>query len=373
MPPDPTRIHLPKLGLLALILLLGLDLSLRPWDVRTPSWVRTGVAPYVVILLILSIAPGYAIGLYLYYKDLYFDESWRLLGRIFLLGMLLAPVAGMGEMALGKWLFPPEKNWGLTENFAFYFFVVALLEELVKFAAVYRLVYRSHLFKQVFDGVLFCAASALGFAILENLIYVLTSGKEALGVALMRALTAVPGHVADGIIMGYGMGKAREARGKPEERQWLLLGLGGAIAFHGLYDFALQLPGDMALLFLLLLLVELRLAYWAMKKGLRYSPFTRCGKCRQVMPQLVSHCPQCGGSHRIELKCWSCGRMLDKWNRRCARCGVGVHFPWHLRIGRLKDFFPRSNFVPCPQCREEIPRGTRYCLHCGRNLAHASQ
>lgn len=74
---------------------------------------------------------------------------------------------------------------------------------------------------------------SMGFAAVENLLYVLEGGLE---VALMRAFTAIPAHATFAIIMGYFMGKAKFSN---HRMKWNLIGLSCAILFHGAYDFFL--------------------------------------------------------------------------------------------------------------------------------------
>jgi hypothetical protein len=65
----------------------------------------------------------------------------------------------------------------------------------------------------------------------------------AFGLALVRALTAVPTHASCGVIMGACIGVARftpAARG-----QWIALGLAGAIGVHGVYNFGAFAMGAM--------------------------------------------------------------------------------------------------------------------------------
>ena len=363
------RYHLPKLGIGLLVAALVTDLALRPWDVthyrRYDDWLF-----YVTVLVSIAVGPGAAIGVLLYTRDRYYNESWRLLIKLFVLCVLLAPVAGFGEL-LADWALSEAKQRSFTATaFVMYFGVVALLEELAKFLAAYLLVYRSRLFKQVYDGILFCGMAALGFATVENLIYVLTAGDEALGVAIGRALTAVPSHVAVGVVMGYGMGKAREARGTAKEHEWLILGLGAAILMHGAYDFILVAGGvTRPYLFFPTMLASWGLAGWMTVKALAHSPYTDCAKCRTVIPRLASYCPSCNSERSVDLHCWRCHTTLSKWSRRCPNCNVRVKFPWHLRVGRLKDLYPRVAFVPCGNCDEEIPADHGYCLHCGGSRA----
>jgi RsiW-degrading membrane proteinase PrsW (M82 family) len=56
------------------------------------------------------------------------------------------------------------------------------------------------------DGVVYGAVASLGFATLENILYVTPNG---FAVAAARAFTAVPGHALLGVIMGYYVGRAK--------------------------------------------------------------------------------------------------------------------------------------------------------------------
>jgi hypothetical protein len=167
--------------------------------------------------------------------------------------------------------------------------------------------------------------------------------------------------------MGYGMGRAKAVAGTPQEKEWLAIGLGGAIFLHGAYDFFLTFDMDTVapLLFLAIMLGGWILAYAVMRKSLAYSPFTNCSQCRQVIPQMASFCPFCGKKHSIALTCWHCGVVVSKWTRRCSRCSVRMKFPWNLQSRRINDLYHNRSFSSCRSCEEEIPEGTGYCLHCG--------
>lgn len=115
------------------------------------------------------------------------------------------------------------------------FFTAAIPEEFFKFVVLWFYAARHKEFDEPMDGIVYGATASLGFATLENVLYV---GQGGLGVALLRAFTAVPGHAFTGAIMGAYVGRARfELKG---QRGGLL-----AAAFfwpmllHGLYDFPL--------------------------------------------------------------------------------------------------------------------------------------
>jgi protease PrsW len=124
-------------------------------------------------------------------------------------------------------------------------FAAALPEELFKYVVVRFYCSRHREFDEPMDGIVYGAVASLGFATLENVLYVASGG---LGTAIARALTAVPAHAFMGGLMGYYVGQARF--GSPEDRvKNLTLGYFVPVAVHALYDaplLALQESGRLA-------------------------------------------------------------------------------------------------------------------------------
>lgn len=87
------------------------------------------------------------------------------------------------------------------------FICVALVEELLKFGVLRLFTLREGSVLNAFDGVVYAGVAALGFALFENASYIAAYGSAA---TFKRVFSAVPGHLADGVIMGYFYGKARE-------------------------------------------------------------------------------------------------------------------------------------------------------------------
>ena len=127
-----------------------------------------------------------------------------------------------------------------------------LTEESVKALCLYLVVWRHPAFDERFDGIVYGTRAGLGFALVENVGYLL--GAESVGgfvgMFLMRAVLAVPGHAIWGGFMGHYAAKKRFDGKGPG----LLGGLVLAIAMHGTYDAALFLapfvPKDLAILYL---------------------------------------------------------------------------------------------------------------------------
>ena len=93
------------------------------------------------------------------------------------------------------------------------FFIVAMIEELGKFLGMLILTWKNKNFDHSYDGVIYGVCSSLGFATLENILYVFQGG---IGLGILRAVTAIPLHCSCGVIMGYFYSKARENANKGE-------------------------------------------------------------------------------------------------------------------------------------------------------------
>jgi len=182
--------------------------------------------------LLASLAPVFIILFYIYFRDKYDKEPLGLLVKALLMGIVIVfPVIFVERMLMNL-----SPHSGKVAEAAYHAFVVAgFTEELFKFLALYILVWRSSSFNEQFDGIVYAVFVSLGFAGVENVLYVMDGGMQT---ALTRALTAVPAHAIFGIAMGYYLGIAhmyRELRGPYLGRALLV-----PILLHGIYDFILM-------------------------------------------------------------------------------------------------------------------------------------
>lgn len=167
--------------------------------------------------------------------------GWRLIVRTLVLGamsgMLVLSATRLISWASG--LAAP----GFGDALAAAFVGAAIPEELVKFLLLFFIV-REH--KDCDSGGdLFCAAMliGLGFAGLENVLYLLASGEHWINLGLMRGVLAVPAHTVFGCLMG--LFAARAFRGHAPGLNWSLALIVPLIG-HGLYDFPLMMWGELA-------------------------------------------------------------------------------------------------------------------------------
>ncbi len=189
---------------------------------------------------ILSAAAAIPAALLLYYvwkADRLEKESPRLLASLVLCGigatLIALALEWLGGALLDALLDSRSVTYLALENFL----VVAGAEEGAKYFVMKRRTWRSPEFNCQFDGVVYAVFVSLGFALLENLNYVAAYG---FGTAVVRAVTAVPGHACFGVFMGtwYGSAKRCQALGRRgEAAACRMMALVLPMFLHGSYDF----------------------------------------------------------------------------------------------------------------------------------------
>ena len=201
------------------------------------------------LLIAAAVIPAVWLLSYVYRMDRLEKESGSMLLNLVLQGIFATMIAIVLETVGGwitKLLFP---EGSLAYHAFTYFVVVALSEEGAKYFLLKRKTWQSPEFNCQFDGIIYSCFVSLGFALWENISYVLRFG---LGTALVRAATAVPGHACFGVFMGawYGMAKRYENKGD-HARSALCrkLALIVPALIHGCYDFIATIQGS-SLIFL---------------------------------------------------------------------------------------------------------------------------
>jgi protease PrsW len=186
----------------------------------------------ILTLLALALAPGTAIGLYIYLKDHHEREPLLLLLISFLYGGLSTVVTLFISFPVNSFLLTKEDD--VISQFVNAFFKVALIEEFSKFLFVRFILYRNKNFNEPFDGIVYAVMVSMGFATLENILYVYQYGVVT---GITRMFTAVPAHAVFGIMMGYYLGRAKFTASL--QFSFSLLALLTATLFHGAYDYFL--------------------------------------------------------------------------------------------------------------------------------------
>ncbi len=183
-----------------------------------------------MFLLALALAPGAAIALYIYLKDKHEREPLGLLMISFLYGVFSIAVTLIISYPVSAFFITREDD--VVEQFANAFFKVAFIEEFSKFIFIRFILFNNKNFNEPFDGIVYAVMVSMGFATLENIIYVFQYGYTT---GFLRMFTAVPAHATFAVLMGFFLGKA-----KFSHRNQLYLSLAAlmsATIFHGAYDY----------------------------------------------------------------------------------------------------------------------------------------
>ena len=212
----------------------------------------------IALLLTVAVGPALFWLLYFYHKDKYEPEPPSWIVKIFLLGALITIPIAIGENIAGIFI----------SEFAIFVIVAPIMEECGKFFVLNKYVYQTREFNEPVDGIIYAVTAALGFAAVENILYIfsipLTELSTLFFVIIARALLSVPGHALFTSIMGYSLGIAKF--GNPQNAPIIIItGLVGAIVFHALFNYFLRDSVGFALL----LLIVIPFLWWLVQRNIK--------------------------------------------------------------------------------------------------------
>jgi RsiW-degrading membrane proteinase PrsW (M82 family) len=194
---------------------------------------------YYLLLLGIAILPVVLLMVFIYRQDKYQKEPVKSLIKAFIGGMIAIPldiiIVTMLDLALGETF--------LAQTVFFSAFMEAgIPEELCKFIIFMIFIWRDKNFDEYFDGIVYACFIGLGFACLENIMYVFDATIVSLAggfvTSFFRALLSVPGHFLFGAILGYFLSMAKF---RPEKKgKYIWTGLLLAMLAHGLFDWLLM-------------------------------------------------------------------------------------------------------------------------------------
>ena len=188
----------------------------------------------MIIILTASLLPVVLLMTYIYKRDTFQKEPWPLLLKAFGFGVLAAFL----DFAVASFLqrvVPHPVSTPLNDALYEAFVCAAVPEEFCKLLMLYLCIWKNPHFDEYYDGLEYAAFVGLGFAGIENVLYIMTGG---LGLALGRAVFAVPAHFFFAIFMGYFFSLARFRYEK--RRIYLFLAYIIPVVLHGTYDAVLM-------------------------------------------------------------------------------------------------------------------------------------
>lgn len=276
----------------------------------------------------LAFAPGFFWLWYVYSKDRYAPEPVSLVGKVFLFGILSVIPAIILEKLIPV-IFPAVKVWETSgspiEATLYYILAIGVVEEFCKLLPVWLFIYRNSEFNEVLDGIIYASSAALGFACIENVLYIFSYGPH---VMVGRAVLSTLGHVLFSMFWGLGLGLAKF---NPRHSKYIVIvGFIIASVIHGIFNvFAIS---SQTLLLLILVFVIWRIFLIMVEKSKLLSPFryrwTRrllvCPSCKDVSRQFSKYCGNCGKAiealNDFVFFCGNCHKEINKDTRYCPQC-----------------------------------------------------
>lgn len=187
-----------------------------------------------VIILITALLPVAILVYYIYHKDKKSPEPTGKLVKAFLFGVLSVPISFGISIPLGIIGVYPVEATSILGSISTAFFGAAIPEEIAKFFMLWLLLRKNRYFDEKMDGIVYAVCVSLGFAALENIMYLFSNAESYLSVGIARAIFAIPGHFCFGILMGYYYSLAKFYPKTPKKNKVLILV--APVLTHGLYD-----------------------------------------------------------------------------------------------------------------------------------------
>ena len=298
------------------------------------------------MLFALALIPVLALLVFIYLKDKSEKEPIGLLIGLFFAGMatsitaIIAELIGEVVLELVLGYFPVIKAIVLA------MLVVGPAEELGKYLVLRLITWKNKHFNYSYDAIVYAVFASLGFAAIENVGYVFSNG---LSTAILRMFTAIPGHAAFAVLMGFFYSKAKYAyvtKNKSGYRMFNALTMIVPIVGHGIYDaivFAAREMNNDALAGLGLLLW---IGYVAALFVVAFILVIKSSKndfCIVTLPDNAHtiYKPQVIGS-------WACS------------CGTTNYFNFCSQCGKQR---PVSTQWTCPRCG--MVSAYNFCGNCG--------
>ncbi|MBQ4290632.1 MAG: PrsW family intramembrane metalloprotease [Clostridia bacterium] len=221
-----------------------------------------------IILIISAVVPALALLFFAYRFDRVEKESPGLLWSLVVTGVFSCLIALVLERIFGTVLDAVLPENSPAYPVVLYFGIVALSEEGAKYLLLRNKTWNSTEFNYRFDAVVYAVFVSLGFALWENITYVL---HYRFSTALVRALTAIPGHAAFGVFMGafYGLDRQEDRMGREKtSRLFRILSIACPALLHGTYDYIASTQG-LAAGFVFFVLALFLSSFFLLRRGAR--------------------------------------------------------------------------------------------------------
>ena len=261
-------------------------------------------------LLLIAILPSIILGTFIYKMDVIEKEPKLLLMMLFILGVISTiPIVIVENLLLTA--FPVEVvDFSTKMVVAFFqsFLLAALVEESYKLAFTYFYTWKHKEFNHIYDAIVYAVFVSLGFATIENLLYVFEYG---FAVGIWRAVLSVPGHAFFAISMGLFLGKAKQAELMGDNNLCFknkVYSLLFPVILHGTFNFCLYMENYVVFGFYIVFMIVLYVvSIINVNRIAKMSVMLYNNVQQEVVTN--SFCPKCGSSVNSNF-CSKCGLKL---------------------------------------------------------------
>lgn len=192
----------------------------------------------ILLKILLGILPAAILVIFIYFRDKYQHEPIKQILKGVLYGILVSIVIFPIEIVLGLALSSPlltgATTYTVAEAFSSGFIVAAIPEESIKLLFLWLLLHRNKYFDENVDGIVYAVCIGMGFAAIENVLYLFSPNEYGLGTtAILRALFATPMHYMCAVVMGYFYSKTHFTECKWWVKASVII---APVLIHGIYD-----------------------------------------------------------------------------------------------------------------------------------------
>ena len=291
----------------------------------------------IIFIPLLSLLPCILWIWYFSSRSQYKRPSIRVLGVTFFLGAL-ATVPALFFNLVGQNFFLDQFGHNQFSHIVVLLLIVGPVEELVKLLVVYLYAYRKPQFDEPLDGVIYSATAALGFAAVENVVYL---GQNDPMLVLLRGPLSNPGHALFSALWGLSLSRAKAAPNLVRTRFRIIVsGLLGASLLHSLFDILLVASSRWSIIFFIILVAVMAGLFFWVRSRIKFHTETSPHREGTLLMPLWRYCQECGARGTAGM--------------RCTKCGGFIPEPEELQL--------------CPVCSTPQRPGAKFCSHCGANI-----
>jgi RsiW-degrading membrane proteinase PrsW (M82 family) len=221
----------------------------------------------ILLYIFIALLPGLFWVWFYRRKDRKNPEPLKLIVKVFLWGMLITiPAIGL-ELAVDYFL-PYSRSDNFFVIVISSLFIVAPIEEVLKYFVVREKIYNHPAFDEPVDGVIYAVVAALGFASFENILVVFSEGQNAI---VLRFATATLMHALTAGLVGYYLsilkfGQKQKKYSKKQKRNFILQGLAIAIMLHGVYNIIAATKTALTIVLIVIIMIVM---YVMLSRGIK--------------------------------------------------------------------------------------------------------